>query len=526
MNPWEVLEIEYTTDSRKIKKAYSKKLKLIIPDEQPEEFQALKSAFDTALAIAKASADGILIKDKEGVTSEIARQDQTDDQGNGSVFDIPFSTKLQRIVDEKDYFYNLAHWKKLVEPSNEWPIDEFMANTYSIQVFLVDHFTIIAKEIIHFLFHTFDLLDFRDEIGQENYVYRDFVALKYKIYHVPPFSFEVAQDIDENSREEYFNLRYSIYCMLESDTNVHLIEKKLDRAKLIFSNDNDLSNLYVLTSLKLYHGNIKNKMILTKIEHALLSTEENQKNETTEFLKKYIQALKKNQASQVVQETITWKKAQLIIPQQLYYLLEGYVFFFQHKYVIAFEMWKKLPLQEIVYLDDALKEMKKQLWSTHKQDYLYLQNEIKNIKQKEGKSSEASKIMFFCSLVLIVMFFIFALFNNVGPNTSHTVSKTKLLEQLASSLEDEEDSYVEKDLNEELIERTFIDAFYLTKQLEQQKQFQIDYMEENVSIEAASQLNAQPKFEQATLSDFTIKKMNQQNTPLSIIVTNLLIYLG
>lgn len=509
MNPWEVLEIDYTTDSRKIKKAYAKKLKLIFPDEQPEEFQALKLAFDAALAIAKASDDGpatILIKDENILDSEVARQDQIDDQENGSIFDIPFSTQLQRIVAEKDYFYKLAYWEKLVEPINEWSIDEFMANSYSIQVFLVEHFTIIAKEIIHFLFHTFDLLELRDEIGQENYVYGDFTALRYKIYHVPPFSFAIAQDLDRNSREEYFNLRYSIYCMLESDADVHLIEKKIDRAKLIFSKDSDLSNLYVLTTLKIDHGNIKNQVILTKIENALLSTEEGQKNETTEFLRTYIQALKKSQARQVVQETITWKKAQLIIPQQLYYLLEGYVFFFQHKYVIAFEMWKKLPLQEIVYLEDSLKEMKKQLWRTHKQDYLYLQNEMKKRKQKEGKSSESSKIMFFCSLVLIVMFFIFAVFNNTGPNTVHRISKTKLLEQLSSSLEDEEDSYVEKDLNEELIERTFIEAFYLSNQLEQQKQFQIDYMEENVSIEAAAQLNAQPKFEQAVLSDFTIKK--------------------
>lgn len=509
MNPWEVLEIDYTTDSRKIKKAYSKKLKLIFPDEQPEEFQALKMAFDAALAIAKASDDGnsiTLIKDENILDSRVARQDQIDYQENVRIFDIPFSTQLQLIVEEKDYFYKLTYWKKLVEPINEWSIDEFMANSYSIQVFLVDHFTIIAKEIIRFLFYTFDLLDLRDEIGQGNSVYRDFVDLKYKIYHVPPFSFEIAQDLDGNSREEYFNLRYSIYCMLESDTNVYLIEKKLDRAKLIFSNDNDLSNMYVLTILKLYHGNIKNKLILTKIENSLLSTEKHQKNETTEFLKKYIQMLKENQARQVVQETVTWKKAQLIIPHQLYYLLEGYVFFFKHKYVLAFDIWKKLPLQEIVYLDDSLKVMKKELWSTHKQEYLNLQNEIRKAKQKEGNGSESSKIIFICSLVLIVLFFIFVVFNNTSPNNSNKSSEAKLLEQLSSSLEGAEDSYVEKYLNDELIERTFIEAFYLSNQLEKQKQFQIDYTEGNLSIEEAAQLNAQPKFEHAVLSDFTIKK--------------------
>ena len=518
MNPWEILDIDYTKDTRKIKKAYSKKLKLIFPDEQPEEFQTLKMAFDMALAIAKASNvenETILIEKEKEVEPDRATEEQTGEQENLSMLVIPFSTQLQLVLGEKDYFYNLTHWERLVQQVNEWSIDEFMATSYSIQVFLADYYKIISKEIIHFLVHTFDLLNLRDEIGQGNYVYRDFVNVKYQLYNVPPFSFEIAKDIGASRREEYFNLRYSIYCMLESDANVELIEKKLDRAKLIISDDKDLSNLYVLTILKMYHGNVKNKLILTKIENALLSTEDGQKNETTEFLKEYIRALKKNQASQVVQETITWKKSQLIIPQKLYYLLEGYIFFFKNEYGKAFDIWVQLPIQEIVYLDAPLKGMKKQLWITHKEEYLNLQNKIKKSRQKEEKGSQSSKIIIISSLILIAIFFIFIVFNHTRSNNTYTISKTDFLEQLSSSLEEKEDKYVEKELNKELIERTFVEAFYLSDQVEKQEQFQVDYMDDNVSIKEASPLNAQPKFEDAVLSDFTIKK--KESTGLTIL---------
>ncbi|ACE85062.1 RDD family protein [Cellvibrio japonicus] len=49
MNIWEILELEPTSDSRDIKRAYARKLKTTRPDEQPEAFQALHHAYKTAL---------------------------------------------------------------------------------------------------------------------------------------------------------------------------------------------------------------------------------------------------------------------------------------------------------------------------------------------------------------------------------------------------------------------------------------------------------------------------------------------
>ncbi|MEI5994715.1 hypothetical protein A5880_002301 [Enterococcus sp. 4G2_DIV0659] len=502
MNPWTILEIEQTTDVSQIKKAYSKKLKSIIPDEQPEAFQQLKLAFDTALKMAKETKSEspiIFIEDDNVVDSELADENYTDYEEDFINVELPFSLKLQLIVNEKDYSYNINIWEKLVEAIDEWTIDEFMANTYSIQLFLVDHFTMISREIIHFLFYTFELSDLRDYIGQENYVSQDFIILKDKIYGVPPFAFEIAQDIPNDRHEEYFNLRYSIYCMLEREEETHLIEEKLDKAKRIVAHDSDLLNMYILNILKLYHGHPKNKLIIAKIDNLLLYAEGAKENQTTEFLKSYILALNGNLTNPKIQEAIIWKKDQLVIPQKLYVLLTGYFCFFNHQYLLAFDIFKTLPLKEIIYLDDTLKKIKKQLPNFKSQEYSNLQIKIKKFKDGAGKEKVkvpvSTKIMFASFLFIIVLYVWVGLFNDDTSNQSNT-----------SSTSSSEGIYKAEDLSKEELDRRFIETFYLSNDLEQKKQFQIDNMEDTVSIENAIQLSAHPKFKNASLSDFSIQK--------------------
>ncbi|MFA0810589.1 RDD family protein [Microbulbifer epialgicus] len=53
MNPWEILEIDPCNDTRTIKRAYAKQLKQTRPDEKPEEFQQLHTAYKWALKLAE-----------------------------------------------------------------------------------------------------------------------------------------------------------------------------------------------------------------------------------------------------------------------------------------------------------------------------------------------------------------------------------------------------------------------------------------------------------------------------------------
>lgn len=49
MSCWEVLQLEPTNDKKQIKSAYAKLLKITRPEEKPEEFQALYTAYQQAL---------------------------------------------------------------------------------------------------------------------------------------------------------------------------------------------------------------------------------------------------------------------------------------------------------------------------------------------------------------------------------------------------------------------------------------------------------------------------------------------
>jgi len=55
VNIWEILEIEYTTDEKKIRDAYARCAKKVHPEEHPEEFKVLQSAYKQAIKQAKRS---------------------------------------------------------------------------------------------------------------------------------------------------------------------------------------------------------------------------------------------------------------------------------------------------------------------------------------------------------------------------------------------------------------------------------------------------------------------------------------
>ena len=94
MNPWEMLEIEPTSDKKKIKSAYAKKLRKTHPDDNPEEFQHLNEAYQWALANHQtADESDLLVEGFEAIDSKAI-------DSSGSALEIVDSTPQKESSDK------------------------------------------------------------------------------------------------------------------------------------------------------------------------------------------------------------------------------------------------------------------------------------------------------------------------------------------------------------------------------------------------------------------------------------------
>ena len=115
MDIWEILEIDETTDTRAIKKAYAKMLTKHHPEDEPEKFQEIKQAYDLALQYAK------------GVDSSDRIYDEPYFEGSESVnFDNPSSDETDSI------FADFEELNRLDEAELE-EVNQLIANLNSIR---------------------------------------------------------------------------------------------------------------------------------------------------------------------------------------------------------------------------------------------------------------------------------------------------------------------------------------------------------------------------------------------------------
>lgn len=129
---WEILEIEATSDTKAIKRAYAKKLKVTRPDEDPKGFQELHWAYKTALQhaewMARREAEGDE-EDYDEYEDESAEQD--DSNSNTSESDLShLDLQLQdnssnlSLTEEKSISESIAELRnQLVNPQDS-TIDE------------------------------------------------------------------------------------------------------------------------------------------------------------------------------------------------------------------------------------------------------------------------------------------------------------------------------------------------------------------------------------------------------------------
>lgn len=467
MSIWSILGIAPTIDKRELKRAYATKLKLINPDEQPEEFQRLKTAFDSALTLAK---NDSLIESKH-VTLPTGPTDSTIDFEQLADKDALYSDHpsfsacepvesfydiLQRIIEEEDYFYDLSVWKEVTALIDHWSIDEYMHNTYTIQLLLVKNYPCLAKEVIHFLFKLFDLTELTDHIGQERFVSTEFMSLKKTIYNVPPFSFQIADEIPKNQREDYFHLRYDIYQMIVDSPDS--VEKNISECATIFAYDSELWNLQMIQLLNQSNGLLDNAEDKVVFASLLERTKTMNNNPTTDFLTSYFALLNGTHTDNT---RFTWHKELLTIPDELFMLLLGSIFFHTDRYISAFNLWKQLDLSRKIALQEQFKRLLPYLSKNEEKAYHLIEKEIKRAQKKKSPVLKALMEFFAIPLIVIVLLFFF---HDASINNSNRTP-----EQLLDVLVEKESLY-EQESNEEIeaetklygatLEEQFVHYFY------------------------------------------------------------------
>ncbi|MDA9471228.1 hypothetical protein [Enterococcus sp. 5H] len=484
MNPWKILEIAETSDKKAIKRAYAAKLKTIFPDEQPEEFQQLKTAFDLALHLSKISKtepdndykiEPVIISDTTNSTDSL---DYTFQKENS------FSENLHQLVATEDYFDDLSGWKNLTSSINHWSIDEYMNNSYTIQLFLVENYPCLSRNIIRSLFQTFDLFELTDHIGQERFISTDFIYLKNNIYNVPPFSFQVASKIPKENRKRYFFLRYNIYQAIVNRKSYNMdISVEISDCAELFSEDSELWNLQMIDLLDTTNGLLNTTAAKTHFKILLDRTKSMNSNPTTVFLNTYYELLNKAPEKLKTEAFDNWHKEELTISDDLFFLLLSLIFIKTQKYSYAFNFWKQLdsPRRNLL-----LKQIKKIYPHLSKQE----KKEFRKIRREERKKKERPVLTTLVQLFFfpaIVAFFV--LLSNISmlfSNSSEQKTYDSTDFQTAQTFyeEDSEEEIVvedKKELYEGTLTERFAHYFYASNDPEG-KQLFIDTCVTNYSV--------------------------------------------
>lgn len=199
---WNTLEIEETTDKSKIKTAYRKKLTVTNPEDHPEEFKALRAAYEEAMALADAppkteAAGGIV-----GVPGLTA--DET-----------PVGLWLEKVSELYGSFYDridVRQWQRLLSDNVCVGLESAEQAREQLLKFFMDHIK-LPNDIWKAVDETFDIVRDRQELYEtfpKDYIEYIIRLIKYENfldYHL----FEGNDFADYDSfMDTYFDLRQAV----------------------------------------------------------------------------------------------------------------------------------------------------------------------------------------------------------------------------------------------------------------------------------------------------------------------------
>ena len=242
MSLWNLLEIEPTEDIKTIKRAYSKKLKVYHPEDDPEGFQKLREAYDFALKYAennKNNDNEVIDSSNEQIITSIGFSEPSIDHLviSKNIFYNNIENNIKQTLTNKekanDFFikiedlYNdffsrieLKCWQEIFDNEIMWDLECKEIINQRMLDFLLDHY-FLPKEVWNF----FDLTFHWSE--NERYIYDN--------YPINFVSYMFKELSDKRSfRYNYFDknmkIDYEKYLILRQSAFNSLAEKDYKKA--------------------------------------------------------------------------------------------------------------------------------------------------------------------------------------------------------------------------------------------------------------------------------------------------------
>ncbi|WP_086312759.1 hypothetical protein A5821_000319 [Enterococcus sp. 7F3_DIV0205] len=369
MNCWEILELEPTSDKKKVKQAYAAKLKTINVDDEPLAFQTLKEAFDSAIFLSGTiiesnrpikdsnisvensdfTTEKQMIELKEDVVNHPSDEKQDifigkeveliDENYTEALEPIKaveqFKQELLTIYEKMDFFSDIESWRPLFLNELEWTIDEHSEITEVMQEFLLANYRVLSRKVIDYLDSFFDFDSLANDFKSGNYFCYTWTEIK----HVPPFTFDIYQEIPKEQRIEYFTNRFELFQLVNSGVpNQNSWYERLDLCRSVTTSDVEVVILEISYLLLNDFRMEKGQTVIT-LKKRLSEARELKETNASDFFSAYYEWATQNGAAN---DVLIFDKSELNIPPTIVDLLMGYVYFTLRRHSRVKECWDDL----------------------------------------------------------------------------------------------------------------------------------------------------------------------------------------
>lgn len=239
MTAWETLEIEPTDDLTKIKKAYAKGLKIHHPEEDPEGYQLLREAYDSAIKQAKRGLidTHIHIEDIESQqaweiddSEEIIQKNPVED----------FIQKLEMLYNDFFSRLDIKKWETLLQADIIWDVQHSEHLQDYLIEFLEDH-PYLPPSVWQLLEQTFHWMEQKEQL-EERYGEETTRFLMENISIRNQLGYDFFKKEVDIDYEWYLELRADAQAYL-CDNQLEAAEEAMNQAFQMFTHDPDLLHL-------------------------------------------------------------------------------------------------------------------------------------------------------------------------------------------------------------------------------------------------------------------------------------------